>query len=173
MVKRLNFECERDTWIGMWKKHPDSACISQKNMKLAVAVQALSGKMQTEYGCNLQFVSNNAILPYMSLDDRKPSSIDFKKKVFDMIVKTIKADKNPFTGESFEHSAHGITNELVKDIIKCARTGIKPTKRAKKTLLDQRDLDLLDIMRACIMAKCKSDLEKEKFLVLYKKIRGL
>lgn len=174
MVRRHNFECERDTWIGIWKKHPESACVSQKDMKLAVAVQALSGQMQAEYGCNLQFVSNSAIFPYLRLDDSKPETAAFKKKVFDKIVKTIKADKDPFTGKSFSDLEFGITTQLIKDIIKCARTGVRPTKRVKKSkLLTQNDIELLDSMRICVMSKCKSEDERDKFLALYKKIRGI
>lgn len=174
MTKRHSFECERDTWISIWTKHPDSACVNQKDMKLAVSVQALSKQMQLKYGCNLQFVSNYAIFPYLRLDDSKPETLEFKQKVFDMIVKTIKADKDPFTGKSFANLEYGITNQLVRDIIKCARTCVRPTEKIKKSkLLNQNDLELLDSMRICIMSKCKSEDEKEKFVALYKKIRGL
>lgn len=127
---RKDFECEKDRWVGIWKKDPESLCVKQKNMKHHAAVQALSSQMMADYGVNLRYVSSDAIRPWMALSDKTETSRSIKQAAFELILKAIKEDKNPLTGEYFGDSEFGLTEEIVQSFIRYVRTGCK-TKRQR------------------------------------------
>lgn len=145
-MSRKDFECERDRWIGVWKKDPESLCISRKDMKHHAAVQALSSQMMAEYGCSLRFVSSSALRPYMQLSDKTPEKAAFKLKVFEMILKAIKDDRNPLTLVPFGERDYGLTEGVVRSFVRYAKTGnrrnMKATRRGVR--LSLADVHLID-----------------------------
>lgn len=181
MVLRKNFECERDRWIGLWKKDPTNDCISQKDMKHNAAVQTLSSQMMATYGVSLRLVSSQAIRPYMDLKDDTPAKLAFKQKVFEVIIDTIKKDTNPFTGEVWgDNVEYGLTRPLVLDIIRYAHTGIRPsksplphTKTVKSStikIFSPHEKELIDSMVSCVLVRCKTVEAREEFAALHDKL---
>lgn len=174
MVLRKNFECERDRWVGLWKKDPTNDCISQKDMKHNAAVQTLSSQMMQTYGVNLRLVSSQAIRPYMDLDDNTPEKLAFKQKVFAIIIDTIRQDKNPFTGDAWgENVEYGLTRPVVCDIIRFVRSGIKPEKRKLTPILSAHDKELIDAMVSCMLVRCKTMDSREEIAALHDKLKKL
>lgn len=174
MVKRRNFECERDRWVGLWKKDPTNDCISQKDMKHNAAVQTLSSQMMQTYGVNLRLVSSQAIRPYMDLDDNTPEKLAFKQKVFAMIIDTIRKDKNPFTGETWgDDVEYGLTRPIVCQIIDYIRTGKKPTKHVKPQTFTTHERELIDSMVSCMMVRAKTIETRNEIADLHDKLLRL
>jgi hypothetical protein len=62
---------------------------------------------------------------------------------------------------------------MVEDLIELVTTGKIAPKPKPAIKLTQQEIELLDSMRICVMSKCKSEDERDKFLALYKKIRGI
>lgn len=149
---RKDFECERDRWVGIWKKDPESNCVKQKDMKYHAAVQALSSQMMIDYGVNLRFVSSEAVKPYMLLSDKTDKRKSIKQMVFELIVKAIREDRNPLTGIPFGEGEYGLTEQMVQSFVRYARTGRRtPTKR-KCVKLWPGDLRLMDMLINAVQA---------------------
>jgi len=174
VVLRKNFECERDRWVGLWKKDPTNDCISQKDMKHNAAVQTLSSQMMQTYGVNLRLVSSQAIRPYMELDDNTPEKLAFKQRVFAIIIEAIRSDSNPFTGVTWgENVEYGLTRPVVCDIIRFVRSGIRPDKSEKAQALSAHDRELIDAMVSCVLARCKTIDSREEIAALHNKLKKL
>lgn len=167
---RKDFECERDRWIGIWKKDPESNCVKAKNMKFHSRVQALSSQMMEEYGVCLKNVSSSAIKPWMDLNEKSAAKAEFKLKVFKQIVRAIKEDKNPLTGIPFGDSEYGLTEDIVKAIIRHERTGhIKPPRR-EYIKLWKGDVHLADALICKIIQNGSTQAEKDLASQLYYRI---
>lgn len=177
MTKRRNYECERDRWVGLWKKDPTNDCISQKDMNHNAAVQTLSTHMMETYGVCLRLVSSQAIRPYLDLDDKTPETLAFKRKVFAMILEAIKTDTNPFTGMVWGNDIeYGLTRPVVCDIIRFIRTGKRPNDKQQiklRRLATKKDLELFNWMRDRSLDACESNEDKAAILALCSRTKGM
>lgn len=149
---RKNFECERDRWVGLWKKDPFNDCTTQKDMKHHAAVQALSSQMMADYGVSLRLVSSEAVKPYMLLSDKTDKKKSVKQAVFELIVKAIKEDKNPLTGIPFGDNDYGLTEQMVYSFIRYVRTGKRAATKKKHVKLWPGDIRLMDMLISAVQS---------------------
>jgi hypothetical protein len=123
-MERKDFGCERGHDIAAWRRASENelkTCWRGKDMKHHAAVEALSSALFDEYGCNLNLVSSIAMKPYMQMKEQTDVQKAVKKRVLEMLVSTIKSDKNPFSKKQF--GQYGMTEAVVLQIIKFCRTG--------------------------------------------------
>jgi len=142
-----------------------SGCNSIEGLVNIKEAEECNRKVKTEDFC-LDEMSTQAILTYKSIKD-----ISTRDKVFSVIKRSIVNDIDPFTNKQLGY--RGVTNGMVEDLIELVTTGKIAPKPKPAIKLTQQEIELLDSMRICVMSKCKSEDERDKFLALYKKIRGI
>lgn len=131
-MSKADLGCLRARNVEKWKRDANFAevtgddselklCWGGKNMEFEVDVDTLSNQMSKEFRCDLNMVTSSAIRPYIMLPSNTKQQKDFKYKVLECIVTAIKTQKNPVTGKKF--GKDGLTEYIVKNIIRYARTG--------------------------------------------------
>lgn len=144
-----------------------SGCNSIDGLVDIQEAEACNRKIKTDT-FSFDEMSTQAILAYKNIKE-----VATREKVFSIIKNSIVKDIDPLTDGPLGY--RGVTERMVNDLIELVTTGkIAPKCKCKSLpVLSQSELELLDSMRICIMSKCKSEDEKDKFVALYKKIRGL
>lgn len=112
MIK--DFGCDRNHYIALWKRNPDSLCVSFKNMNKMIMVENLSIQLMQQYGFNLNSMSTHAALVYIHIDDEK-----LKQRVLQKMKTAIETGTNPITGEKF--GTFGLTAPLMKTLVRLER----------------------------------------------------
>jgi hypothetical protein len=115
---------------------------------------------------DLDWMSTRAVL----LIKNYPKA-DIREHLLKCVRKSFETETDPITKKPM--GGRGITEPMLLDLIELKLTGKIAPKPKPIIKLSQSELELLDSMRICIMSKCKSEDEKDKFVALYKKIRGL
>jgi len=148
-TKRKNYGCEREWWIGFFKRSPDSLCFHIKDMKQRMRAQAISKNILAEYNLNLDEMATKTILKFDHIKDKK-----LKKNVLSKMKDIIQSEHDPWTGSALDYK--GLTYPMLLGIIEWCKTGKRPEKLEKKMTVDygirilnfnEEERELLKIMK--------------------------
>jgi len=199
-VNRKDYGCIRSKEVGNWMRDKTSICWKDKDMEYHSAVDVYSKELERIYRVNLNFVSSEAIRPYMDLlppteeelgkaEDEDPKKYrtlkrrlarsntkeakDFRRVVLKMIISTIKSNKNPFSGEDFGYT--GLTRNVVSQIIQFCKTGEPYLHSYKKCVtLSRDDLAMVESMfgffKSVVVSSENTPISLEDVDFIYEKI---
>ncbi|MCK9571344.1 hypothetical protein M0R72_20515 [Candidatus Pacearchaeota archaeon] len=141
-ARHKDYGCLRNLEVKKWMKSKESLCWIDKDMEYHAEVEAFSMVLSAKYNVNLNYVSSDAIKPYMLLREKTDEQKAFKNRVLEMVISVIKTDKNPFTGISFGY--YGITEYVMARIIQyCATGSYIPEKVERTVVYTKEDVNLL------------------------------
>lgn len=157
---RKEYGCRRAQDVKAWGRNKEALCWLNVDMKYHAMVEAFSMHLDATRGCNLNYVSSDAMKPYMKLKEKTDVQKAVKNHVLEMLIGAIKTNINPFTKQEFDE--YGITDLVVQQMINYCRTGNPALSSiARSIMLRRSDLSIIDTLFGAEIRRTKIKAEAD------------